>query len=146
MTKCKWITSTKPCSSASVTIVIYGRGPIGNYCVMMESVAGYLKHWWWVSFFLILKTFVVHVHISEDASLSPAVAFASLSLFHILVTPLFLLSSVVRSTVKALARWVSDSYSVLCTTQICVEHTDMYYHLCMIRNNCILNRKWFSLA
>ncbi|XP_044126362.1 ATP-binding cassette sub-family C member 8-like [Bufo gargarizans] len=31
-----------------------------------------------------------------------AVAFASLSLFHILVTPLFLLSSVVRSTVKAL--------------------------------------------
>ncbi|KAG7250461.1 hypothetical protein CRUP_021976, partial [Coryphaenoides rupestris] len=47
-------------------------------------------------------TFVVHVHISEDADLSPAVAFASLSLFHILVTPLFLLSSVVRSTVKAL--------------------------------------------
>uniref|UniRef100_A0A4W5RGT7 ATP-binding cassette, sub-family C (CFTR/MRP), member 8 n=1 Tax=Hucho hucho TaxID=62062 RepID=A0A4W5RGT7_9TELE len=47
-------------------------------------------------------TFVVHVHISEEADLSPAVAFASLSLFHILVTPLFLLSSVVRSTVKAL--------------------------------------------
>lgn len=54
---------------------------------------------------LILQTFVVHVHISEDADLSPAVAFASLSLFHILVTPLFLLSSVVRSTVKALVRW-----------------------------------------
>uniref|UniRef100_A0AAY4D3G0 ATP-binding cassette, sub-family C (CFTR/MRP), member 8 n=1 Tax=Denticeps clupeoides TaxID=299321 RepID=A0AAY4D3G0_9TELE len=35
-------------------------------------------------------------------NLSPAVAFASLSLFHILVNPLFLLSSVVRSTVKAL--------------------------------------------
>lgn len=50
------------------------------------------------------QTFVVHVHISEDADLSPAVAFASLSLFHILVTPLFLLSSVVRSTVKALMR------------------------------------------
>ncbi|KAM9815527.1 ATP-binding cassette sub-family C member 8 isoform 1-T1 [Syngnathus typhle] len=50
----------------------------------------------------VLTTFVVHVHISEDAALSPAVAFASLSLFHILVTPLFLLSSVVRSTVKAL--------------------------------------------
>lgn len=50
------------------------------------------------------QTFVVHVHISEDADLSPAVAFASLSLFHILVTPLFLLSSVVRSTVKALVR------------------------------------------
>ncbi|XP_013856639.1 ATP-binding cassette sub-family C member 8, partial [Austrofundulus limnaeus] len=48
------------------------------------------------------QTFVVHVHISEDADLSPAVAFASLSLFHILITPLFLLSSVVRSTVKAL--------------------------------------------
>uniref|UniRef100_A0A8C6Q2X1 ATP-binding cassette, sub-family C (CFTR/MRP), member 8 n=1 Tax=Nothobranchius furzeri TaxID=105023 RepID=A0A8C6Q2X1_NOTFU len=51
----------------------------------------------------VLTTFVVHVHISEDADLSPAVAFASLSLFHILVTPLFLLSSVVRSTVKALS-------------------------------------------
>ncbi|KAM4572682.1 ATP-binding cassette sub-family C member 8 isoform 1-T1 [Odontesthes bonariensis] len=50
----------------------------------------------------VLTTFLVHVHISEDADLSPAVAFASLSLFHILVTPLFLLSSVVRSTVKAL--------------------------------------------
>ncbi|XP_036068485.1 ATP-binding cassette sub-family C member 8 isoform X3 [Oryzias melastigma] len=50
----------------------------------------------------VLTTFVMHVHISEDADLSPAVAFASLSLFHILVTPLFLLSSVVRSTVKAL--------------------------------------------
>ncbi|XP_028651951.1 ATP-binding cassette sub-family C member 8 isoform X4 [Erpetoichthys calabaricus] len=50
----------------------------------------------------VLTTFVVHAHLSEDADLSPAVAFASLSLFHILVTPLFLLSSVVRSTVKAL--------------------------------------------
>lgn len=50
------------------------------------------------------QTFVVHVHVSDDADLSPAVAFASLSLFHILVTPLFLLSSVVRSTVKALVR------------------------------------------
>lgn len=53
---------------------------------------------------LFLQTFVVHVHISEEADLSPAVAFASLSLFHILITPLFLLSSVVRSTVKALVR------------------------------------------
>ncbi|XP_061077612.1 ATP-binding cassette sub-family C member 8 isoform X3 [Conger conger] len=50
----------------------------------------------------VLTTFVVHVNLSEEADLSPAVAFASLSLFHILVTPLFLLSSVVRSTVKAL--------------------------------------------
>lgn len=57
---------------------------------------------------LLLQTFVVHVHISEDADLSPAVAFASLSLFHILVTPLFLLSSVVRSTVKALVRWETE--------------------------------------
>uniref|UniRef100_A0A9J8B7P3 ATP-binding cassette, sub-family C (CFTR/MRP), member 8 n=2 Tax=Cyprinus carpio TaxID=7962 RepID=A0A9J8B7P3_CYPCA len=52
----------------------------------------------------VLVTFVAHVHLSDDADLSPAVAFASLSLFHILVTPLFLLSSVVRSTVKALVR------------------------------------------
>uniref|UniRef100_A0A6Q2ZB87 ATP-binding cassette, sub-family C (CFTR/MRP), member 8 n=1 Tax=Esox lucius TaxID=8010 RepID=A0A6Q2ZB87_ESOLU len=61
----------------------------------------------------VLTTFVVHVHISEDADLSPAVAFASLSLFHILVTPLFLLSSVVRSTVKALvsAQKLSEFFS-----------------------------------
>ncbi|KAK2848336.1 hypothetical protein Q7C36_010018 [Tachysurus vachellii] len=52
----------------------------------------------------VLTTFVVHayVHSSTDTALSPAVAFASLSLFHILVTPLFLLSSVLHSTVKAL--------------------------------------------
>ncbi|KAK3570858.1 hypothetical protein QTP86_029193, partial [Hemibagrus guttatus] len=52
----------------------------------------------------VLTTFVVHayVHSSTETALSPAVAFASLSLFHILVTPLFLLSSVLHSTVKAL--------------------------------------------
>ncbi|XP_073420401.1 ATP-binding cassette sub-family C member 8 isoform X3 [Dendrobates tinctorius] len=50
----------------------------------------------------VLITFVVHVHLLSREDFSPAVAFASLSLFHILVTPLFLLSSVVRSTVKAL--------------------------------------------
>uniref|UniRef100_A0A8C2HV76 ATP-binding cassette, sub-family C (CFTR/MRP), member 8 n=1 Tax=Cyprinus carpio TaxID=7962 RepID=A0A8C2HV76_CYPCA len=61
----------------------------------------------------VLVTFVAHVHLSDDADLSPAVAFASLSLFHILVTPLFLLSSVVRSTVKALVR-----SSPLCPFQI----------------------------
>ncbi|XP_068116443.1 ATP-binding cassette sub-family C member 8 isoform X2 [Hyperolius riggenbachi] len=50
----------------------------------------------------VLITFVVHVHLLNCHDFTPAVAFASLSLFHILVTPLFLLSSVVRSTVKAL--------------------------------------------
>ncbi|XP_060033058.1 ATP-binding cassette sub-family C member 8 isoform X2 [Erinaceus europaeus] len=50
----------------------------------------------------VLITFVGHVNFFQEASFSPSVAFASLSLFHILVTPLFLLSSVVRSTVKAL--------------------------------------------
>ncbi|XP_067396777.1 ATP-binding cassette sub-family C member 8 isoform X3 [Emydura macquarii macquarii] len=50
----------------------------------------------------VLITFVVHAHLTGNADFSPSVAFASLSLFHILVTPLFLLSSVVRSTVKAL--------------------------------------------
>ncbi|XP_021323604.1 ATP-binding cassette sub-family C member 8 isoform X6 [Danio rerio] len=52
----------------------------------------------------VLTIFVVHVHLqsSSDFALSPAVAFGSLSLFHILVTPLFLLSSVLHSTVKAL--------------------------------------------
>uniref|UniRef100_A0A671K3W6 ATP-binding cassette, sub-family C (CFTR/MRP), member 8b n=1 Tax=Sinocyclocheilus anshuiensis TaxID=1608454 RepID=A0A671K3W6_9TELE len=46
----------------------------------------------------------VHMHSATDFDLSPAVAFGSLSLFHILVTPLFLLSSVLHSTVKALVR------------------------------------------
>lgn len=50
------------------------------------------------------QTFVGHVSFFKEADFSPPVAFASLSLFHILVTPLFLLSSVVRSTVKALVR------------------------------------------
>ena len=50
------------------------------------------------------QTFVGHVSFFQGADFSPSVAFASLSLFHILVTPLFLLSSVVRSTVKALVR------------------------------------------
>uniref|UniRef100_A0A8C9FJI1 ATP binding cassette subfamily C member 8 n=1 Tax=Pavo cristatus TaxID=9049 RepID=A0A8C9FJI1_PAVCR len=50
----------------------------------------------------VLITFVVHAHLTRKADFSPSVAFASISLFHILVSPLFLLSSVVRSTVKAL--------------------------------------------
>ncbi|XP_074853850.1 ATP-binding cassette sub-family C member 8 isoform X8 [Carettochelys insculpta] len=50
----------------------------------------------------VLTTFVVHAHLTGNADFSPSVAFASLSLFHILITPLFLLSSVLRSTVKAL--------------------------------------------
>ncbi|CAO2632591.1 ATP-binding cassette sub-family C member 8 [Lemmus lemmus] len=50
----------------------------------------------------VLITFVGHVSFFKESDFSPSVAFASLSLFHILVTPLFLLSSVVRSTVKAL--------------------------------------------
>ncbi|XP_017210523.1 ATP-binding cassette sub-family C member 9 isoform X3 [Danio rerio] len=49
----------------------------------------------------VLATFVTHAYIEEDR-LSPAKAFASLALFHILVTPLFLLSTVVRFAVKAL--------------------------------------------
>uniref|UniRef100_A0A8C1V956 ATP-binding cassette, sub-family C (CFTR/MRP), member 8b n=1 Tax=Cyprinus carpio TaxID=7962 RepID=A0A8C1V956_CYPCA len=54
----------------------------------------------------VLTIFAVHVHVHSgtDFDLSPAVAFGSLSLFHILVTPLFLLSSVLHSTVKALVR------------------------------------------
>ncbi|TRY89266.1 hypothetical protein DNTS_031839 [Danionella cerebrum] len=52
----------------------------------------------------VLTIFVVHVHVhgSSELDLSPSVAFASLSLFHSLVTPLFMLSSVLHSTVKAL--------------------------------------------
>ncbi|POI35503.1 hypothetical protein CIB84_000745, partial [Bambusicola thoracicus] len=46
-------------------------------------------------------TFVTYAYIN-DKPLQPAQAFASLSLFHILVTPLFLLSTVVRFAVKAI--------------------------------------------
>ncbi|XP_075066890.1 ATP-binding cassette sub-family C member 9 isoform X1 [Mixophyes fleayi] len=49
----------------------------------------------------VLATFVTYVYVQEN-TLDPARAFASLSLFHILVTPLFLLSTVVRFAVKAL--------------------------------------------
>uniref|UniRef100_A0A8C5R8G2 ATP-binding cassette, sub-family C (CFTR/MRP), member 9 n=1 Tax=Leptobrachium leishanense TaxID=445787 RepID=A0A8C5R8G2_9ANUR len=51
----------------------------------------------------VLATFVTHAYVS-GTELTPAIAFASLSLFHILVTPLFLLSTVVRFAVKALVR------------------------------------------
>uniref|UniRef100_A0A8C9UD24 ATP binding cassette subfamily C member 9 n=1 Tax=Serinus canaria TaxID=9135 RepID=A0A8C9UD24_SERCA len=49
----------------------------------------------------VLATFVTYAYTS-DKPLQPAQAFASLSLFHILVTPLFLLSTVVRFAVKAI--------------------------------------------
>ncbi|XP_012496432.1 PREDICTED: ATP-binding cassette sub-family C member 9 [Propithecus coquereli] len=49
----------------------------------------------------VLATFVAHAYTSKN-NLKPAEAFASLSLFHILVTPLFLLSTVVRFAVKAI--------------------------------------------
>ncbi|KAJ8245701.1 hypothetical protein GJAV_G00273560 [Gymnothorax javanicus] len=49
----------------------------------------------------VLATFVSHAYISSS-KLTPSEAFASLALFHILVTPLFLLSTVVRFAVKAL--------------------------------------------
>ncbi|XP_021572094.1 ATP-binding cassette sub-family C member 9 [Carlito syrichta] len=49
----------------------------------------------------VLATFVTHAYASGK-NLKPAEAFASLSLFHILVTPLFLLSTVVRFAVKAI--------------------------------------------
>ncbi|KAJ8374071.1 hypothetical protein SKAU_G00046510 [Synaphobranchus kaupii] len=49
----------------------------------------------------VLATFVTHAYISK-LKLTPSEAFASLALFHILVTPLFLLSTVVRFAVKAL--------------------------------------------
>uniref|UniRef100_A0A4W3JB18 ATP-binding cassette, sub-family C (CFTR/MRP), member 9 n=1 Tax=Callorhinchus milii TaxID=7868 RepID=A0A4W3JB18_CALMI len=56
----------------------------------------------------VLMTFMAYTH-NKSSSLSPAVAFASLSLFNILVTPLFLLSTVVRFAVKARVR-----YTMLC--------------------------------
>uniref|UniRef100_A0A8B9MQ61 ATP-binding cassette sub-family C member 9 n=1 Tax=Accipiter nisus TaxID=211598 RepID=A0A8B9MQ61_9AVES len=49
----------------------------------------------------VLATFVTYAY-TNVKPLQPAQAFASLSLFHILVTPLFLLSTVVRFAVKAI--------------------------------------------
>ncbi|XP_070620278.1 ATP-binding cassette sub-family C member 8 isoform X2 [Erythrolamprus reginae] len=69
----------------------------------------------------VLITFVVHAHLFVNADFSPSVAFASLSLFHILVTPLFLLSSVVRSTVKALVS-VQKLSEFLSSEEIVEEH------------------------
>ncbi|KAG8125744.1 hypothetical protein E2320_020917 [Naja naja] len=69
----------------------------------------------------VLITFVVHAHLFVNADFSPSVAFASLSLFHILVTPLFLLSSVVRSTVKALVS-VQKLNEFLSSEEIAEEH------------------------
>ncbi|XP_057363418.1 ATP-binding cassette sub-family C member 8 isoform X5 [Manis pentadactyla] len=68
----------------------------------------------------VLITFVGHVSFFKEADFSPSVAFASLSLFHILVTPLFLLSSVVRSTVKALVS-VQKLSEFLSSAEICEE-------------------------
>ncbi|KAM9147081.1 ATP-binding cassette sub-family C member 8 isoform 6-T6 [Pangshura tecta] len=69
----------------------------------------------------VLTTFVVHAHLTGNADFSPSVAFASLSLFHILITPLFLLSSVVRSTVKALVS-VQKLSEFLSSEEIGEEH------------------------
>uniref|UniRef100_A0A8C0KIH3 ATP binding cassette subfamily C member 9 n=1 Tax=Canis lupus dingo TaxID=286419 RepID=A0A8C0KIH3_CANLU len=55
----------------------------------------------------VLATFVTHAYASGN-NLKPAEAFASLSLFHILVTPLFLLSTVVRFAVKAIIRYALE--------------------------------------
>ncbi|KAM7378480.1 hypothetical protein PAMA_013404 [Pampus argenteus] len=49
----------------------------------------------------VLTTFVTH-HFINKTGPSPSDAFAALALFHILITPLFLLSTVVRFAVKAL--------------------------------------------
>ncbi|XP_077957500.1 ATP-binding cassette sub-family C member 9 isoform X3 [Gasterosteus aculeatus] len=49
----------------------------------------------------VLATFVMH-HFLNGKGPAPSEAFAALALFHILVTPLFLLSTVVRFAVKAL--------------------------------------------
>uniref|UniRef100_A0A670KI46 ATP binding cassette subfamily C member 9 n=1 Tax=Podarcis muralis TaxID=64176 RepID=A0A670KI46_PODMU len=56
----------------------------------------------------VLATFVTYTYIKEEPP-TTAQAFASLSLFHILVTPLFLLSTVVRFAVKAIIRYSGTS-------------------------------------
>ncbi|XP_050792329.1 ATP-binding cassette sub-family C member 9 [Gopherus flavomarginatus] len=88
----------------------------------------------------VLATFVTYEYQNEE-TLKPAQAFASLSLFHILVTPLFLLSTVVRFAVKAVISvqklneflisdeigddsWRSAESSV--TYESCKKHTGLH--------------------
>lgn len=51
----------------------------------------------------LLQTFATH-HLLDPSGPQSSEAFAALALFHILVTPLFLLSTVVRFAVKAVVR------------------------------------------
>uniref|UniRef100_A0A4W6D0V7 ATP-binding cassette, sub-family C (CFTR/MRP), member 9 n=1 Tax=Lates calcarifer TaxID=8187 RepID=A0A4W6D0V7_LATCA len=55
----------------------------------------------------VLATFVMH-HFINGTGPKPSAAFAALALFHILVTPLFLLSTVVRFAVKAVSMLTSS--------------------------------------
>uniref|UniRef100_A0A8C9ZX93 ATP-binding cassette, sub-family C (CFTR/MRP), member 9 n=1 Tax=Sander lucioperca TaxID=283035 RepID=A0A8C9ZX93_SANLU len=71
----------------------------------------------------VLATFVVYHFINETGP-TPSEAFAALALFHILVTPLFLLSTVVRFAVKAMVSngfftWGSN-LSTLSDINICI--------------------------
>ncbi|KAI4546130.1 hypothetical protein MJG53_004174 [Ovis ammon polii x Ovis aries] len=92
----------------------------------------------------VLATFVTHAYASGN-NLKPAEAFASLSLFHILVTPLFLLSTVVRFAVKAIVS-VQKLNEFLLSDEIgedswrtgesslpfesCKKHTGVRFNLC----------------
>uniref|UniRef100_A0A8C4X549 ATP-binding cassette, sub-family C (CFTR/MRP), member 8b n=1 Tax=Erpetoichthys calabaricus TaxID=27687 RepID=A0A8C4X549_ERPCA len=79
----------------------------------------------------VLTTFVVHAHLSEDADLSPAVAFASLSLFHILVTPLFLLSIRENELLFGITcMWVS--FSVYVGTRFLVSGISQFKKKCKL--------------
>uniref|UniRef100_A0A8C4V252 ATP binding cassette subfamily C member 8 n=1 Tax=Falco tinnunculus TaxID=100819 RepID=A0A8C4V252_FALTI len=96
----------------------------------------------------VLITFVVHAHLTRKADFSPSVAFASISLFHILVSPLFLLSSVVRSTVKALVS-VQKLSEFLSSEEIGEEHDksselrsgDNHSKYQAVVSNCLICRK-----
>uniref|UniRef100_A0A8C4GUR1 ATP-binding cassette, sub-family C (CFTR/MRP), member 9 n=1 Tax=Dicentrarchus labrax TaxID=13489 RepID=A0A8C4GUR1_DICLA len=63
----------------------------------------------------VLATFVMH-HFLNKSGPSPSEAFAALALFHILVTPLFLLSTVVRFAVKALVSGCGKVLSLFANT------------------------------
>uniref|UniRef100_A0A663M6H9 ATP binding cassette subfamily C member 8 n=1 Tax=Athene cunicularia TaxID=194338 RepID=A0A663M6H9_ATHCN len=83
----------------------------------LKSFALYTSISIFVHFILYDKTLMMMI----SADFSPSVAFASISLFHILVSPLFLLSSVVRSTVKALVS-VQKLSEFLSSEEIGEEH------------------------
>lgn len=77
---------------------------------------------------------MTHAYASGN-NLKPAEAFASLSLFHILVTPLFLLSTVVRFAVKAIVRYVLECLVFFVIVEILLAHVGTGLGISVVSNS-----------